>query len=59
MPSMGAYTGGLNILDDAVTRYLADGWIAFAAGEKQVHMVDRKLLARDHTAARKDQLWRL
>ena len=56
---MGAYTGGLNILDDAVTRYLADGWIAFAAGEKQVHMVDRKLLARDHTAARKDQLWRL
>ena len=59
MPSMGAYTGGLNILDDAVTRHFADGWIAFAAGEKQVHMVDRKLLALDHTAGRKDQLWRL
>ena len=59
MPSMGTFTGGLNILDEAVSRHFSDGLIVFAAGDTQVHMVDRKLLAHDSANAHRGGRWRL
>lgn len=59
MPSLGAYTGGLNILDDAVSRHFSDGWMVVAAGDRRVHMLDRRQLTPDRTSGQSSSHWRL
>ena len=59
MPSLGAYTGGLNILDDAVSRHFSDGWMVVAVGDSRVHMLDRRQLTPDRTSGQSSSHWRL
>ncbi|WP_018147209.1 ligase-associated DNA damage response endonuclease PdeM [Henriciella marina] len=59
MPSMGTFTGGLNILDDAVSRHFTGGLMVFAAGDAHVHMVDRRLLTHDIANTQRGGHWRL
>lgn len=47
MPAMGAYAGGLNILDPAFLPVFPEGCMAFAMGEGRVYGVSRKSLVPD------------
>ena len=47
MPAMGAYAGGLNILDTAFSAVFPEGCMAFALGEGRVYSVPRKHLVPD------------
>ena len=46
MPAFGAYTGGLNVLDPAIRKFLSDDFhVALIGRERVVHMPARKLVA--------------
>lgn len=47
MPAMGAYVGGLNILDTAFSAVFPEGCMAFAIGEARVYSVAQKSLLPD------------
>lgn len=47
MPAMGAFAGGLNILDAAFARVFPEGCMAFAIGEARVYGVAQKNLLPD------------
>lgn len=47
MPAMGAYAGGLNVLNEAFDRVFPEGCMAFAIGEARVYGVARKHLLPD------------
>jgi hypothetical protein len=47
MPSFGAYTGGLNILDRAYQPFFPNGFSVFMLGRDQVWQVPRKALCAD------------
>lgn len=47
MPAMGAFTGGLNILDAAFARVFPEGCMAFTLGDARVYGVPRKNLLPD------------
>jgi DNA ligase-associated metallophosphoesterase len=47
MPAMGAFTGGLNVLDDAFAPIFPEGAMAFALGQERVFMVAAKSLVAD------------
>ena len=44
MPAMGAFTGGLNVLDEAFAPIFPEGAMAFALGQARVFMVAAKSL---------------
>ncbi len=56
MPAMGAYAGGLNILDPAFGAVFPEGCMAFAIGEARVYSVPRTHLVPDVHAS---GVWRL
>jgi uncharacterized protein len=47
MPAMGAYAGGLNVLDAAFGKVFPEGCMAFAIGEARVYGVGQKNLVPD------------
>lgn len=47
MPAMGAFTGGLNVLDAAFASIFPEGVTAFALGRDRVFMVSSKTLVPD------------
>lgn len=47
MPAMGAFTGGLNVLDEAFAQIFPDGLAAFALGRDRVFMVSGRSLVPD------------
>lgn len=47
MPAMGAFAGGLNILDAAFSTVFPEGCMAFAMGQAQVYSVPQKSLVPD------------
>lgn len=47
MPAMGAFTGGLNVLDAAFAPIFPEGVMAFALGQDRVFMVSGKTLVQD------------
>lgn len=47
MPAMGAFTGGLNVLDEAFAPIFPEGAMAFALGQDRVFMVAAKSLVAD------------
>ena len=55
MPAMGAFTGGLNVLDAAFAPLFPEGLMAFALGAERVFAVSSKSLLPDVAAAR----WRM
>ncbi|WP_430402240.1 ligase-associated DNA damage response endonuclease PdeM [Hyphomonas sp.] len=55
MPAMGAFTGGLNVLDAAFAPLFPEGLMAFALGAERVFAVSAKSLLPDVAAAR----WRM
>lgn len=59
LPSLGTFTGGLNVLDPAISRYFASGHMVFGVGSAAVHLLDRKSLAPDVTGAASGGAWRL
>jgi DNA ligase-associated metallophosphoesterase len=59
MPSLGTFTGGLNVMDDAVRRYFADGQMIFASTGTDVCLLDNRFLAPDSRSARASAVWRL
>jgi DNA ligase-associated metallophosphoesterase len=50
MPAMGAFAGGLNVLNDAFHAVFPEGCMAFAMGETRVYGVARKNLLPDRSA---------
>ena len=52
MPALGAFTGGLNVLDPAFAPVFPDGFTAFALGSDRVYPVSRSRLCADTRAAR-------
>jgi len=46
LPSFGAYTGGLNVLDPAISRLYADGFRAHLLGPRKVYSFPRSRLLR-------------
>lgn len=56
MPAMGAFTGGLNVLDAAFTPIFPEGAMAFALGQERVFMVSGKTLLPDKPSGTR---WRL
>ena len=57
MPALGAFTGGLNVLDRAYDPIFPDGFMSFALGRERVVGIDRKRLLPDRQAA--GSLWTL
>jgi DNA ligase-associated metallophosphoesterase len=57
MPAMGAYAGGLNVLDAAFGRVFPAGCMAFAVGEARVYGVPQKNLLPD-TGAGGGSAWK-
>ncbi len=55
MPSLGALTGGLNVLDEAIASQFPHGFMAFALGEARVYLVSQKTMVAEKAEAR---LWR-
>lgn len=47
LPSLGAFTGGLNVLDPAFASLFDEGSLVFVAGEERVHGISRKRLVPD------------
>ncbi len=52
LPALGAFTGGLNVLDPAFAPVFPDGFTAFALGSDRVYPVSRSRLCADTRAAR-------
>jgi len=50
MPAMGAFAGGLNVLNDAFRAVFPEGCMAFVLGETRVYGVPRKSLLPDQGA---------
>ncbi|MEQ8603880.1 MAG: ligase-associated DNA damage response endonuclease PdeM [Marivibrio sp.] len=46
LPSFGAYTGGLNVLDPAISRHYADGFRVHLLGPRKVYSFPRSRLLR-------------
>ncbi len=59
MPSLGTFTGGLNILDEAVEMHFREGRMVFAVSDERVHFVDRGMLIPDRSTGRMSAAWRL
>lgn len=59
LPSLGTFTGGLNVLDDAVGRYFADGLMVFSSSGTSVHLIDRRSLSPDVKKSGSAGGWRL
>ncbi|MEO0467288.1 MAG: ligase-associated DNA damage response endonuclease PdeM [Pseudomonadota bacterium] len=57
MPALGAFTGGLNICDQAVTGLFPDGYMAFVLGEGRVYAMGERQLIPDGKPP--GTLWRL
>jgi len=57
MPALGAFTGGLNICDPAVTGLFPDGYMAFALGEGRLYALGQRQLLPDGQAPATQ--WRL
>jgi len=57
MPAMGAFTGGLNVLDPAYDPIFPDGFMSFALGRGRVVGIDKKHLLPDRQTA--GSLWTL
>ena len=57
MPALGAFTGGLNVLDEAFDPVFPDGFISFALGSERVFSLDTRLLLPDRRPA--GGTWRL
>ena len=57
MPALGAFTGGLNVLDEAFAPVFPDGAMSFALGHERVFGLDPRQLLPDRQAA--GSLWRL
>lgn len=55
MPSLGAFTGGLNVLDPAFARLFDDGSFVFVVGAGRVHGISRKRLVPD--GPRRGAVW--
>ncbi len=56
LPAMGAFTGGLNVLDPAFAPLFPQGFSVFALGDARVYMIARRrLLSDDH----RSPVWRL
>ena len=51
LPALGAYTGGLNVLDKAYSPLFPRGFTAFAIGPQRVYAVGRDRLAPDTRAS--------
>lgn len=51
MPALGAFTGGLNVLNEAFTPVFPDSFLAFALGQESVIGLDTKRLLPDRQAA--------
>jgi len=47
LPSLGAFTGGLNVLDAAITTLFREGAMVFATNGTRVHHIDQKRLRPD------------
>ncbi|WP_300378858.1 ligase-associated DNA damage response endonuclease PdeM [Henriciella sp.] len=47
LPSMGAFTGGLNVLDPAITGIFSDGAMVFAVNGTSVRLIENALLLPD------------
>ena len=47
MPSLGSFTGGLNVLDPAISDGFSAGAMHFVSGGESVHFVDRRSLIPD------------
>jgi metallophosphoesterase superfamily enzyme len=47
MPAIGAFTGGLNVLDDAFGKVFPEGLTAFALGEGKVFVLSGGSLLGD------------
>jgi DNA ligase-associated metallophosphoesterase len=56
MPSLGAFTGGLNVLDEAIASQFPEGFTVFALGETRVYLVAQKSLAAERAEGR---VWRI
>jgi DNA ligase-associated metallophosphoesterase len=52
LPAFGAFTGGLNVLDQAFARLFAKGFATYALGQEQCRRVPHRLLVRDLKAPR-------
>lgn len=57
MPAFGAFTGGLNVLDEAFEPLFPDGFVSFALGSQRVFSLDGRLLIPDQRAG--SALWKL
>lgn len=57
MPAMGAFAGGLNVLDGAFRAVFPEGCMAFAIGEARVYAVAHRSLLPDGSAGR-GPVWR-
>ena len=51
MPAIGAFTGGLNVLDEAFAPVFPEGFLSFAMGPSRVYSLDTKNLLPDRRAA--------
>ncbi len=58
MPAMGAFTGGLNVLDRAFARVFPQGLLAFAMGDDRVYTLSKSSLLPDKPAGGAG-VWRL
>jgi len=57
MPALGAFTGGLNVMNEAFGAVFPHGFLAFALGDARVFVLSQKSLVPD--VARGDGQWRL
>jgi metallophosphoesterase superfamily enzyme len=58
MPAMGAFAGGLNVLDTAFGAVFPEGCMAFVIGEARVYGVTRKSLLPDASGSG-GPVWRM
>lgn len=59
MPSLGAFTGGLNVLHPAIAGLFDGRPMIFAASSDTVHLVDRRLLRPERPPAAENRVWKL
>ena len=59
MPSLGTFTGGLNVLDEAVSCLFREGAMVFAANGTSVHLVERQALRPDGRSRQSSPVWQL
>lgn len=50
LPSFGAYTGGLNVLDPAISRHYPKGFTAHVIGKTKIHPIASRSLRGDRAA---------